>query len=264
MTKHTLRAVLTLLSVLFVLACLPACGNAEKAPSAPTLTLQDGTLTYATALDAVTLQSHTGQKAYLYELAPGESEEALAGRAPILSCNVEQTLRFRFPLEENGITRRYNSYLLAFSDGTLLSHLPVSLSNASAATEPFPHGGTIKGLEAGRASAATAFNAHHAVLELRLSRLFEGDGFPISFNGTSYQLNSDRIALADALLTDAARHNQQITLLLEIDTAPNAPEFAALLDALLTRYTGGDYGTVTALALILPEELTRQADACAS
>ena len=268
---HTHHRILILLLLVALLPLsLLSCGSDEAVYAAPALTVKNGELTLSAGLDASTLQRVQGGIAYLYELAPGEAIETVAEKAPILSTPVQQALSFHLPLEENGSTRLYHSYVVAFSDGTLLTATPLSIRNPQELAvnhEAFPHASTAKALSVGRASTALALHANHAVASLSLGALLSGQGFAATFNGITLQLDSSILADTDAALADAARHGQQITLALTADADLSIPDYTLLLDALLSRYSNGEYGNVSAICLeypsLTPQTVERSAAAAA-
>ena len=117
------RSAAFLLAVLLLLPLLAACGSKrETAGGAPSLTVdKEGKMTFSLRLNAEEMQAHTGQTAYLYELKPGETVYDINKKSAMLQNNVSSKLRFSFPMRgENGEDRRCNTYLLTFSDGTVV------------------------------------------------------------------------------------------------------------------------------------------------
>lgn len=251
------RLALLLAAITLLTLILSACKVETVTTTAPTLTLkEDGTLLYTVLPDAATLAAHGEDTAYLYELAPGETVANLPGKTAVASCRVSSSIRLELPLEGNGGSRLYHSYLLAFSDGTLLSDTPVFISNITDFAKrqgELPYTAAPKGLNVGRSELAVANHAYRAVAELSLRELMAGDGFLASYGGTEVMLDSARIAELDGLLTDAAAYNRRVTLHLELDTAVTPAEYLAVADTLLSRYTTDAFGCVTDLSLGVPE-----------
>ena len=253
--KHNRLALL--LAVFTLLIPLSACKVETVATAAPTLTLEeDGKLRYTVLLDAATLAAHGKDTAYLYELAPGETAANLSGKTSVASSKVTSSIRMELPSEANGVSRLYNSYLLAFSDGTLLSDTPVFVSNVTDHAknkDPLPHAAAPKGLNVGRSELAVANHAYRAVAELSLADLLAGDGFLASFGGTDVMLDSARLAELDSLLADAAAYGRRVTLHLELDTTVTTAQYLAIVDTLLSRYTADAFGCVADLSVGIPE-----------
>ena len=247
-----LRVTALVLALILLLPVLFACKKESAASEVPSLTVDEsGEMTFSLRLDAVDLQAHTGQTAYLYELLPGEDLSAINGKASMLRGKVSSKISFTFPVtDENGADRRCNSYLLTFSDGTVYSD-PVYLSNPhllAKNTEAFPHSNTIKGMNAENEELSLSLHGAHTLIPLSAVELVTGDS-PTVWNGISLSLNSGLLAQTDGKVASAARAGMQISLELTVGEEVPVAHTAALINLLLERYSTKESGTVTALIL---------------
>ena len=247
-----LRVTALVLALILLLPMLFACKKESAASDAPSLTVDEsGEMTFSLRLDAVDLQAHTGQTAYLYELLPGEDLSAINGKSSMLRSKVSSKISFTFPVtDENGADRRCNSYLLTFSDGTVYSD-PVYLSNPhllAKNTDAFPHTNTIKGMNAGNEELSLSLHGAHTLIPLSAAELVTGDT-PTVWNGISLSLNSGILSQTDGKVASAARAGMQISLELTVGEEVPVAHTAALINLLLERYSTKESGTVTALIL---------------
>lgn len=248
-------AVCLLLAVLLCLS-LPSCRREEdEGGTEPRVTVDaKGMLTFAAEPETSVLSAHAGQVIKLYELKPGETVLSISGKTPIAEERVTAKLRIRFPLrtEETGSARLYSSYLAVFSDGTLLSQAPCSLSNPERLAQnqaDFPHANTIKGLNAADEMLSRALYSTHTVIELSAAALMGDSGEAAELGGVSILLDAELLAQTDRSVRAAADAGMQISLCLMPDSDAPVSAYAVLLDALAERYTEEGEGTVSALLL---------------
>ncbi len=252
--KHN-RAARFLALLLAVLICLPvlaACKKETVAAGEPQLKIDEkGKMTFSLLLDAEMLQAHAGQTAYLYEFLPGESVSDINQKSSMQRSKVSSKLKFSFDVtDENGLDRRCNSYVVAFSDGTVFSE-PITLSNPEIMaknTEAFPRANTIKGLNSYDEDLAASLHSAHSLISLSTSDLLGGDT-PVSWNGIGISLNGTLMAQTDAKVLAAAKAGMQISVELTIGTDASVSHVSALINFLLDRYSNAEKGVVTALIL---------------
>lgn len=255
MNSKRFRYVRFLAILLAALTCMPilaACKKDTLSAGTPTLRIDEkGRMTFSLLLDAETLQAHAGQTAYLYELLPGETMYDINNKSSMQRSKVSSKIKFTFDAtDEAGADRRCNSYLLAFSDGTVFS-TPVTLSNPelmATNNEPFPNAGVIKGLNAYDEDLASTLHSAHTLIPLSTTELLAGDT-PASWNGIAMMLNGALLAETDEKVRAAARAGMQISLELTIGSDTPISEVTALMNVLMERYSSGESGEVTALIL---------------
>ena len=249
------KKILCLFLALTMLACLLAGCQKTADPMAKsgfnTLTIDaKGRVNAIVTLDLRTVQAHAGQKAYLYELLPGEDITALASREPLDEAKVESKLQFRFPLH-NGTdnTRIYSSFAVGFEDGTFLTDGGYWIENPALLAKDsrtFPWSGSPKGLAATDVDDAATLGAMHVMYEIRLSELLDGTD-TISFGGESYAISNAQLSALDAKIIPACNAGMQVSLTVIPDTFPSYKAFAAVVDHLAARYTYTEGSSLTAI-----------------
>ena len=207
------------------------------------------------ALDLRTVQAHTGETARLYELRPGEDIASITAHEPLDKARVSQTLKFRFPLNDNGRTRLYSSFAVVFEDGSLLSTDGYYIQNPqrlAVDTRAFPWASSPKGLCVDDADDAVALGAMHAMYEITLSELMNGNE-SISFGGNTYSVSADVLTGLDRQIGRADALGMQVSLTLHVDLTPTHDAYAALIDHLIARYTKDGHCALTAVFLRTPD-----------
>lgn len=199
-----------------------------------------GRINVSVSLDIRTVQAHTDEKAYLYELLPGEDVTMLGSRAPLDEAKISSSIEFRFPLETDGSKARlFSSFVVGFEDGSFLSTDGVWIENPQALatdTRAFPWSGSPKGLAADSADDASTLGAKHVMYEIRLSEFFSGVG-SFSFDGSTYTISDEQLTALDEKVDFACRAGLQVSLTVIPDSFPSYRAFAALIDYLAARYT---------------------------
>jgi len=250
--KCAVRFLALMLAALVCMPILVACKKETTPAGEPVLKIdENGEMTFSLLLDATTLQAHAGQTAYLYELIPGETMYDINNKSSMQKSKVSSKIKFTFDAtDENGADRRCNSYLLAFSDGTVFS-TPIHLSNPELMaenTEAFPRANTIKGLTAYDEDLASSLHSAHTLIPISTTELLVGD-IPAVWNGIGISLNGALMEQVDAKVLAAARAGMQISLELTIGTEAPISYVSALINLLLDRYSKKESGVVTALIL---------------
>lgn len=244
-----------LLTLLLLIGTLSGCQKSAD-PMAKSgfreLTIDEkGRVNATVALDLLTVQAHAGETVGLYELAPDEDISAISSRDPLDETDVASTLEFRFPLEENGKTRLYSSFVVAFADGTLLSTEGYYIQNPQSLavdTRAFPWASSPKGLSVDDADDAFSLGAMHAMYEVSLLDLIGGnDSF--TFGGVTYPISNNTLTQLDTQILRADALGMQVSLTLRVDTDTTHTAYTALIDHLISRYTKDGHCAITAIFL---------------
>ncbi len=209
-----------------------------------------GRVTAAVTLDVRQVQAHTGEKAYLYELLPGEDASALSEREPLDEAKVSSRMEFTFDLIEEGHTRLYSDFAVGFADGSFLT-LTRGLDNPSAladGTGCFLWENDPKGLVLGDVYTASGLGMGHGMVNVSFSAL-RGEGTVFTFDGVDYSLSSSALAGLDRQMKAAMESGMQISLRWIPDDGMTITETVALLDFLAERYAAGGVGAVSAFFL---------------
>ena len=208
-----------------------------------------GNLTAEVSLDLREVQAHTGQKAYLYELLPGEELSALTDKQPVAEAKVASSVRFQFSLTEGEHTRLYSTFVLGYSDGTLLPSLcrvPENPETIASSTVSFLWSTDPKGLALSDAADAAALGCPHGMVEVHFSSLLSASDLTHSFRGTEYALSGSTVTALDQQIRSATDAGLQVSLRITPDSGSEAQQ-TALLDFLTARYAGGEHGSITAI-----------------
>ncbi len=244
-----------LLTLLLLIGTLSGCQKSAD-PMAKSgfreLTIDSkGRVNAVVSLDLLTVQAHAGETVALYELAPDEDISVISSREPLDEADVSSTLEFRFPLEENGKTRLYSSFVVAFEDGTLLSTEGYYIQDPESLavdTRAFPWASSPKGLSVDDADDAFSLGAMHAMYEVSLSDLISGsDSF--TFHGISYPISNVILTQLDTKILHADTLGMQVSLTLHADTAATHAAYTALIDHIVSRYTQNGHCAITAIFL---------------
>ena len=217
-----------------------------------------GKLEIPVTMNSHLLEEHKGQKLCLYELLPGEQLADLATKTPVAEKKVSASVQFRLPLEENGTTRLYSSFVVAFSDGTLLASTPVSVGNPeflATDTARYPDFGSPKGLTVENAAPDPSLGATHALLSVRLSELLGGSDV-LSFGTKEFSYSALRLEQLDREVRAANEAGMTVSLGLTVDAIPSFEALTALLDLLAARYVkDSSFGRVVAWMLLFDGSL---------
>ena len=185
-------------------------------------------------MNAATLEQHKDQKLCLYELFPGETPEDLADKEPVAEKKANGSLKFRIPMQENGVNRLYSAFAVAFSDGTLLSEKTASVKNPEAIAEDtgrFPWGGTPKGILTEQMEEGWSMGATHTTVSLRLSEWLDGTT-TLRFNDRQYVYSNACYSKLLDRLYQAQKTGAQVSLEVILDVAPDLEAVAAMLETL--------------------------------
>lgn len=259
MKKRITRLFCLLFCLILCLGCIPACQKADPLSQNGIRSvniIKKERVEILVTLNSSLLKEHKGERICLYELFPGETVADLSDKAPVAEKKAKASVNFRIPLEENGIDRLYSSFVVAFSDGTLISQKTFGVKNPEfLATEErqFPWVGTPKGLITSNAEDAWSMGASHTVIPLRLSELLNGTD-TTRFNDDQYLYSAAVLKVLDDQIFRASSTGMQVSVELILDNIPSLGTAAAMLDLLNGRYASdSDYGFVSAW-MISPEE----------
>ncbi len=258
--KRFVRAGAWLLLAVLLLLPLSACRREEEptsAPDTPTVTMNEKReLTYAVNLSAAVLQPHAGQTAYLYELRPGEDLTSLAAKTPLGEKKPTAKLRFQFPFDltaESGEVigdRLYSSYVLAFTDGTVLSADPVTLVDvAGLADVKADRVAGIKGLSTCDPTLSLELYAKHVTVEASVKELVSGNGISHTLGDKTVSFDAVLMSELDRQVKVASDAGLQVSFSLTPDAELSVGDYTAIFDFLAARYSGGENGRISSLIL---------------
>lgn len=252
--RRILRFAALLCAMLLLIPALFAC-ESKADPLATTAfsrleITKDKTIRAEVTLSSKDAEAHKGEKAYLYELLPGETAGDLAKKDPIATAPISHKMSFDVDLTiENG-TRLYSSFAIYYQNGTPIVPTPRMLDNPTVLADtsvPYLWEEDPKGLQISDAESASALGAFHAMCEIRLASLLSEGNLPFSFCGEEYLLSSVTLASLDEQIKKAYQAGMQVSLRIIADgSTTTALSRAALLDFLAARYTNEENGTVTA------------------
>ncbi len=219
-----------------------------------------GKITAVVTLDTETLEAHEGESISLYEILPGESMSDAMRREPLAKARASSEMRFEFAVFDGTRTHLYSSFVACFANGECIANTTRTLEDPTPmATDhtAFPSASNPKGLTVTDADGAAALETAHALLDVSFDAFYGTGGMTFSYNDTVFDLSSARLTQLDASVATATAAGMQVSLRLRDAASVSEERAVALLDFLTARYSGGDYGTVSALfvdALGLSEE----------
>ncbi len=252
--KH-LKKALCFLFLLLLIFVFSACGGRDPLLPGGITSLEldkKGTVQAVIEPDVRTLGDHKGENLYFYEVLPGETITDALLKSPVADAKVGAVTRLNFSLFDGERSRLYSSFVAAFADGSLAAEDAKYIQNPeilSTAANKYLWEKHPNGLVIDDPAAATAAGATHAMVKTSLSALLSDAAGSISFGGKTYPINENEFARLDALIAPSCKLGMQVSLSLDIDTEISAEQFTAIADALASRYTAQENGTVTALYL---------------
>ena len=242
MKTRMTKLICILLCLLFCLTLLPACRRADPLAQngiREVSLIKKGKMDILVTMNASTLEAHKKQTVCLYELFPGEKLSDLADKDPVAEKKANGSIKFRIPVEENGINRLYSTFVVAFSDGTLLSEKTVGVKNPeflATVKDRFPWVGTQKGyLNKEGVEDGWQMGATHTVVSVKLSDLLTGSD-TLRFNDRQHSYSG--ICLNDliARVSEATRTGMQTSLELVLDAQADLETVTALLEQMGDRF----------------------------
>ncbi len=255
MLRKTTRIFALLIALITLLSLLPACQKtdpfADNGFSSLTIHKKGEKVEATVTLGDELVEAHTGTRAFLYELRPGETVADLSSRDPLDNAKVRAKMEFEFPLTDGGYNRVYSAFVIVFNDGSLLSYDGYWIENPELLadnTAEFPWESSPKGLVVSNPDDAAALGVMHAMVEVSLAELVTGT-LNTSFNGRDYGLSAETVARLDGEISSASAAGMQVSLSIKADTLLSTDCMAATLDYLAARYTSGRHGNVTAIFL---------------
>lgn len=253
MKKTFLRLSAVLLAILLGCAPLAAC-TINRDPLAVTafasLTIDKKERVNATVtLTLPEAEAHEGERAYLYELLPGESIADVSGKAPLDNARVSTEMKFRFKLKDGERTRLYSSFAVCYSDGTPILSTPRTIDNPEilAGDNRVPlWQKNPKGLNVTDADVAASLGTAHALVSVDLSMLAADGDVSFRFCGKEYRLSSFILEVLDAQIGASYDAGLQVTLSINAGHNALTPDLrAALLDYLAARYATDERGVIS-------------------
>lgn len=256
MQKRSIKVLCLIFAAVICLGVLSACqkkGDPLAKSGFESLTVDaKGKLCATVTLDMRTVQEKKGEKAYFYELLPGETTDTILDHDPLDSTKVGASMEFSCPLtDEDGRSRLYSSFYVIFQDGTLMREDGFYLENPqrlASYTEALLWDGSIKALTNADAFDASMMNVAHVSYEVALSELMNGTE-TVEFQGNTYTYSSEVLARLDKQIRSASHAGMQVTLTLRLDSVPSVECFAAVAELLAVRYADDEIGRVSAWML---------------
>jgi len=252
-----MRLILKIGVLLFCIAALvlalPACAKKDDLFAITGLTSltieKNETVRAVVGLNMVDAEAHENEKAYLYELLPGEDLTSLGGKDPLDEATIDTEMVFEFPLQDGDRTRLYSMFAVCYENGRLLLEDAYPISNPeklASCTETFRGDASPKGLCVSDVESAVGMDVSHAMLKVDVANLCNGSGENYSFDGKVYSVSSSALATLDRQVKQAYGAGMQVSLRLMFDSSVSRDASVALMDFLAERYADGDFGTVTA------------------
>ncbi len=250
MKSKILQILSLILCILSLSVLLGACTSIDHTAltAFPSLTVdKDGTVTATVTLNGSEVESRRGEKAYLYELLPGEAAPKKNAK-PLAEVGLSSEMRLTFPLHDGEHTRLYSSFSLCYQDGKPILPPRVIDNPEVLAKEqhPFLWDLSPKGLVISDGDRAASLGTSHAMVEIDLARLTQGTDRTFSVSKTAYRYSASVLAETDRGVLEAYRGGMQVSLRIRADrNTLSAMSRAAYLDFLASRYSSKEHGIVT-------------------
>ncbi|MBQ9784412.1 MAG: hypothetical protein IJW29_09880 [Clostridia bacterium] len=264
--RRILRATALLFALLLVCAPLAACAKTHDPLTVTaflSLTVNEKEkVTASVTLGLSDVQKHEGERAYLYELRPGESADAktLSKKTPLDEAQIASSMKFKFELYDGIRSRLYSSFVVCYENKKPINAIPKMIDNPSVlapdVTAPLWED-TPKGLSVTDTNTAAALGTAHALIDVDLAVLAnhdkESDAQLFTYAGKRYYLSSLMLESLDEEIYAAYHAGMQVSLRIRTtqndlsdDPARATLLRTAFLDFLAERYDQNDYGIVTA------------------
>ncbi len=258
MKKRLFLRTAALLCVIFLLfPMLFACGQkidplSSTAFRSLTIT-NDHKIVAEVTLSAKDVEAHAGEKAYLYELLPGETTGDLAKKDPLATAPIGSQMKFEISLTEEDSARLYSAFSVYYQNGTPIVPSPRMIDNPkvlATSSHPYLWEEDPKGIAPSDIAAADALGCPHMMLSIRLSSLLSEGDLALPFCKKEYALSSATLSVLDEQVKAAFQSGAEVSLRVIADASTSdALSRAALLDFLASRYTKEENGIVTAFYL---------------
>lgn len=211
-----------------------------------------GRINALVTLDVRTEDLHDGETLRFFEILPGETPADALKREPLDEARVGAEVKFRVPLhDEDGRSRLYSSFCVAFEDGSLLAKDGFYVENPQVLahnTDAFLWQKSPKAIQNADPHDAASMSVMHTSYEMSFSELIDGTDTFV-YQGESYTCSLPALERLDKQVLSATETGLQVSLILRPDARISVVETVALLDMLSARYAGGEHGVVSAIML---------------
>ncbi len=228
-----------ILTVLFIVTALVlllvSCAESEAVPNSVSVSLdkKGRELTVRVMPEAELLETHKDSKLYLFALAPGQTEADISGLEPIAEADAGESVKFKLPLVEKGISRLYYSFTAAFADGAGAYVKAVGSAGyvrnpevLSQNDKPYTSGDTLKGLNAVYDNDAMALDIEHAVIEVAFEDYLleapSAESISYIFGGESFYLNKSAVEELDRRVLYYTQNDVNVYFRFVVKTEPEA------------------------------------------
>lgn len=267
MRSRFVRLFALMLALLACAGVLASCRSRDllaKTEVASLLLDAKGRINALVTLDVRTEDLHDGETLRFFEILPGETPADALKREPLDEVRVGAEVKFRVPLhDEDGRSRLYSSFCVAFEDGSLLAEDGFYVENPQLLaqnTEDFLWTKSPKAIQNADPHDAVSMSVMHTSYEMSFSELIDGtDSFV--YQGESYAYSLPALERLDKQVLSATETGMQVSLILRPDARISAVETVALLDMLSARYAGGEHGLVSAI-LLRTERIDEMSSLC--
>ena len=230
--QQSVKLICCVISLLFFLGALSSCSK-KPDPFAKTgiasVVLDDKErICVEVTVDARTLEEYKGSTVKLYELLPGEWYGSVSSKEALDEKKLDAEVSFRIPLMDGDRSRLYSSFAVFFVDGTADSSFIENPEVLATENTAFTWQSSPKALAPDDVEHALELGAMHAVIDVSLVSLLEGD------DQTS--LSETYLKALDADVTEAAEAGMQVTLRILSDLPISDASAVTVFDALAARY----------------------------
>ncbi len=251
MKKRILTVLLLAVALVLLLA---SCAKDETVPDSVSVSLnkKGDELTVRVMPETELLDAHRDSTLYLFALAPGQTDADIFDLKPIAESEADESVDFKLPLVEKGVSRLYYSFTAAFVDGTTGGYvkavkLPGYINNPEVLSTndgDYTSGDTIKGLNAVYDNDAVALDIEHAVIEIALEDYLLGipnsESIAYLFGGESFYMDKKAVETLDRRVLYYTKSDVNVYFRFVVRTAPD--ELPESLRCLVEPGAGKDAG----------------------
>ncbi len=214
---------------------LVSCAESEPIPDSVSVSLskKGDELTVRVMPESELLETHKDSKLYLFALAPGQTDADIVNLAPIAEAASGESVSFKLPLIEKGISKLYYSFTAAFVDSTTGGYVkavasPGYINNPEVLSQndkPYTSGDTIKGLNVVYDNDAVALDIEHAVIEIAVEDYLLGipnsESISYIFGGESFYLDRAAIETLDDRVSYYTQNDINVYFRFVLKTGPD-------------------------------------------
>ncbi len=232
MTKRIVTLLFIAVALVFMLV---SCAEPEAVPDSVSVSLdkRGGELTVRVMPSPELLETHKDSKLCLFALAPGQTDAELFDLSPIAEASSGESVSFKIPLVEKGISRLYYGFTAAFVDETTGGYVK-AVKSAGYVKNPevlakndreYTYGDTLKGLNVTYDNDAVELDIEHAVIEIAVEDYLLGipkqESISYTFGGESFFFDKVSVETLDGRVRYYTKNDINVYFRFVLRTGPD-------------------------------------------